>query len=223
MKSFSITKIANYIIYLLFLILFFLLSYNIYILFNKLISPKSPPKNSIRVSPLNGETLNVDNYNQIIKVKYNNTDITKLPSITNSDIVFEEYNVNSYEKSYSALFNTNTFKLDDSMSLVTYESASTIPQLKFVSKDNLLNFSNHHNNIILKFNSNNEITIKFTNSKYNVENIPVDFDNIIIKSTTQNYIFTTGLVRQINPSSDLTIIKGKTYILNIATNYSIKY
>lgn len=222
-------KIANYLILILFLILLTLVGYNVYIIFDKITTPKEPPRNSIRVSPISGENINVSTPISITKVKYNDDNLDLLGSIEKASIVFEDYNESNDKLNYSALFNNFSFTLSSSMEVVVYQSQESLPKLNFVDSKSLKenNFTDTSSVINIVQGQDSNYTILYYDGVYHrfdkaieastLDNTALTFENIVVSKDNDTYIFTKGLQKQIKSSDELTLSPGKTYYITLSS------
>lgn len=223
-------KIANYFILILFLILLSLVGYNVYIIFNKITTPKKIPRNSIRVSPISGELLNVSSPISITKVKYNDDNLDLLGSIDKASIVFESYSKGENKLNYSALFDSFSFSLSSSMEIIIYQSEDSIPKFNFVPHSTLKenNFYNEASVINIVQSLDTSYSLLYYDGVYHrfdkaieastLNNTPLIFDNIIICKNEETYLFTKGLFKKISSNEELTLSQGKTYYITLSSN-----
>ena len=132
MKNLNLHRISSFIIYLLILVLIILISYSLYMLYNKKY-PKTPPRNSINVSPFTGQRIQpVNSLNNFNYVNYNKNTLTELNNIDDADIVYEWYNPNLNKKEYSAIFYDKTIKPTISMETLIKVPLTSMTKFNFM-------------------------------------------------------------------------------------------
>ncbi|MGL4772823.1 MAG: hypothetical protein ACRC2K_04570 [Clostridium sp.] len=227
----NIKKLANYLIIFLFIILSSLLVFNIYLIINKISKPKAPPRNSIRVSPITGENINVGTHLSITKVNYNENVFELLGYIENASVVYESYSLVNKQFSYSALFHNLDFKLHDSMKIITYENNSSIPNFKFKESNELLlnDFNANASKISISQDIDTNYSFLYYDDKYHksttLSNTNLAFDNIVIDDCKSNnvIIFTKGYVKEFSKDNYILLSQGKTYYIYLSSIGSYTY
>ncbi|MGL4452893.1 MAG: DUF3048 C-terminal domain-containing protein [Sarcina sp.] len=167
-------NIFEFIKYLLFFILAILSVYLI-LLTQGLITRPYPPRNSLEVSPLSGNSITTQTSSDIIyNIKYEDSNIFELYKIYDNEIVFETYDATADILKYTAssIYNIGSHP---SISYLGTDDVNEFPNLSFI------NYSNKNN---YKFeNSNSDVFIEYSDD------------------VATSFVYTSGLYKYINSVS----------------------
>lgn len=201
MKSNIIHKISSILIYLLIVILVGIISFSLYISYEKK-TPKTPPHNSISVSPFTGERIQlVQASTSFNYVKYKNNNLSDLYNIDCADIVYEYYNSKLNKKEYSAIFYNYQIKFHNTIESITpsYLSSDFVFNFMDILDVKKYNFSLPGDVIFLKYN--NSLFSKFVyndgqylhysssiNDRASISNKELTYSNIVIQFIDENTV-----------------------------------
>lgn len=200
-KSNIIHKISSIIIYLLVVILVGIISFSLYISYEKK-TPKIPPHNSISVSPFTGERIQlVQASTSFNYVKYKDNNLSDLYNIDCADIVYEYYNNKLNIKEYSAIFYDHEIKLHNSIESITpnYLSSNSVFNFMDILDVKKYKFSLPGDVIFLRYN--NSLFSKFVykdgqyvhysssiNDRASISNKELTYSNVVIQFIDKNTV-----------------------------------
>ena len=228
----NLRKLINYTIYSLIFILSILIIYNAYLIYSNITLSKTPPKNSVRVSPLTGEEFtNVSSSKNILKVIYNKNS-NSYGSLSSASIIFEEVENNIWN--IYALFMEDDLCRDSTMDIVSEYYSNDLPIINFNSPPGIscsiidtvnINYSNKDSSNFIFFNN---TYYHFYNNCEDLDSSTsntVSYNNIIIDiSTLENntiLVFSKGKCYKQLKSTPLYLSKGKSYWITLKKDDSI--
>lgn len=237
METQKLSKSISTLIYTLIFILSLLVLYNFYLIFKNITAPKTPPKNSVKVSPLTGEQVTkVSSSNNIVKVIYD-TNCLEYAGISNASIIFESYSFGS--KEISALFLEEDLAKNPSMKVISENYSSILPVISFIKNEDLSSYiKNNITKITITINDNINTNFLFINGFYHhltegiedydpVNNETIVYRNLIVDISSKEpdtlLIFSDGKLRKVSLSSNLNLLQGKTYWLKLNKYSTIKF
>lgn len=201
MKSNIIHKISSILIYLLIVILVGIISFSLYSSYEKK-TPKTPPRNSISVSPFTGERIQLVQASTAYSyVKYRNNNLSDLYNIDCADIVYEYYNGKLEKKEYSAIFYNHEIKFHNTMESITpnYLSSDSVFNFMDILDIKKYNFSLPGDVIFLRYN--NSLFSKFLykdgqyihfsssiNDRASISNKELAYSNVVIQFIDKNTV-----------------------------------
>ncbi|MGL4741500.1 MAG: hypothetical protein ACRC41_11960 [Sarcina sp.] len=205
-------EILSIIKYILAVILAVLIIYTFF-LYRRLNVGTFPPKNSLEVSPLSGQSLmTINNDGTIFNVAYNGSNIFELYKIYDNEIVYEIFDKKTNTLSYKAA-TTNPIGSHKSITYLDSDNSDNFPTLSFnnYSKDKEFNLENSSADIFLEYDENNATSFIYTNGRYKYINsitqesehndtgYALTFSNIVIqlidsenKNKGEGILFTAG-------------------------------
>lgn len=160
-------EILSIIKYILAIILGILIIYTFF-LYRRLNIGTFPPRNSLEVSPLSGQSLMaINNDGTIFNLKYNNSNIFELYKIYDSEIVYELFDEKTNSLSYKAATTTHIGS-HPSITYLDSNNSTNFPILSFInySKNKEFDLENSSADIFLEYSEDTATSFIYTNGKY---------------------------------------------------------
>ena len=190
-------NIFNLLIYFLILILFLIICLNFY----KIL--KSQSEININISSKKNKNLQKNNSNELNEVYYNEKVLSKIPNISEADIVYQWFDTSINSLCYSSIMYNKNITNSSSISFKNPVDISELPSIKFVDLITFdkTNFIEGGKNIIFTFPNDEVIKFCFKDDIYysyeknkdnSIEISPVHFTNIVImkiKDHHNDYVF----------------------------------